>query len=106
MLVARQRGLPTPDQESEILSRMVSVTAVPEEDLATRMALIRHAADQVTEPQAAIKILAQLLNDRLTPSEIEDLVGMLQAVAAVHGGPTEAQDQLIEQVRRTLVEDR
>ncbi|KQP41050.1 hypothetical protein ASF49_18605 [Methylobacterium sp. Leaf104] len=92
MLVARQRGLATPEQEHEILSRMRSVTAASEEDLATRMAVIRHAADQTREPQLAIRAVAPLLHDRLTPSEVEDLVDMLRAVASVHGGPTAAQN--------------
>ena len=106
MLVARQRGLATPEQEREILSRMRSVTEASEEDLATRMAVIRHAADQTREPQLAIRAVAPLLHDRLTPSEVEDLVDMLRAVASIHGGPTAAQSQLVEQVRRAILEDR
>jgi hypothetical protein len=106
MLVARKRGLPTPEQESEILSRMRSVTETSEEDLATRMAVIRHAADQAPETWAVIKTLAPLLKDRLTRSETAELVDMLQTVGSVHGGPTEAQGELIEQLRRALVEDR
>ncbi|MGU3361815.1 hypothetical protein ACLBWX_15905 [Methylobacterium sp. M6A4_1b] len=106
MLVARQRGLATPEQEREILSRMRSVTEMSEENLATRMAVIRHAADQTREPQIAIRDVAPLLHDRLTPSEVDDLVDMLRAVASIHGGPTAAQSQLVEQVRRAILEDR
>nr|WP_282103773.1 hypothetical protein [Methylobacterium sp. 37f] len=105
-LVARQRGVPTPEQENEILSRMRSITAIPEEDLAIRMAVIRHAANQSPDNQDAIAVLAPLLHDRLTPYEVEDLVDMLQAVASLHGGPTEGQSHLIDQVHRAIIEDR
>ncbi|MCJ2036489.1 hypothetical protein [Methylobacterium sp. J-068] len=105
MLVARQRGLPTPEQESEVLTQMRDVTE-PGDDLATRMAVIRHAAEQAPEADAAVRVLAPLLRDRLTGAERNDLSRMLGAVAAVHQGPTEAQERFIEQVQRALHEDR
>lgn len=105
MLVARQRGVPTSEQENEILTQMRDVTD-PGDDLATRMVVIRHAADQAPEPDTAIRSLAPLLRDRLTQTERDDLCRMLRAVATVHQGPTEAQNRFIEQVRRAVYEDR
>jgi len=78
----------------------------PGDDLATRMVVIRHAADQAPEPDTAIRSLAPLLRDRLTQTEWDDLCRMLRAVATVHQGPTEAQNRFIEQVRRAVYEDR
>ena len=104
-LVARQRGVPTPEQESEILNQMRDVTD-PGDDLATRMAVIRHAADQAPDPDTAIQSLAPLLRVRLTQAERDDLCRMLRAVATVHQGPTEPQNRFIEQVRRAIHEDR
>lgn len=105
-LVARQRGVRTPEQESEILTQMRDVTD-PNDDLATRMVVIRHAADQAApDPDLAIRSLAPLLRDRLTQGERDDLCRMLTAVATVHQGPTESQNRFIEQVRRAIYEDR
>lgn len=105
-LAAGLRGLPTPEQEAEILARMRAVTESSEADLMTRMAVIRHAADQVPDPSVGLRSLAPLLRDRLTVPERHDLMRMLEAVASVHQGPTEAQERFIEEVRRAIQGDR
>jgi hypothetical protein len=105
VLAARQRGLPTPEQEAEIRARLRDVTE-PGDDFDTRMAVIRHAADQAPDSDTAIRALAPLLRDRLTRAERDDLCRMLRAVATVHQGPTETQNRFIEQVRRAIHEDR
>lgn len=104
-LVARQRGLPTPEQEAEILAQMRDVTESAEDDLMIRMAVIRHAADRAPDASVAIASLAPLLRDRLTRTERGDLLRMLQAVAQVHGGPTEAQERVVAEVRRAIQGD-
>lgn len=78
----------------------------PEDDLATRMAVIRHAAEHAPGPDSAVPALAPLLRDHLVGPEWDDLTRMLEAVAAVHQGPTEAQDRFIEQIRCAIHEDR
>lgn len=105
-LVARLRGVPTPEQEAEILARLRDVTDSTEDDLKTRMAVIRHAADQAPDPSMALRSLTPLLRDRLTGPERSDLMRMLQAVACVHQGPTEAQERFVEEVRRAILGDR
>lgn len=105
VLVARLRGELTPEQEARILARMEAVTE-PGDDLGTRMSVIRHAAAQAPDPNAAIQSLAPLLRDRLTRTERDDLCEMLEDVAGVHQGPTDAQAAYIERIRRALNEER
>lgn len=105
VLVARLRGELTPEQEARILARMETVTE-PGDDLGTRMSVIRHAAAQAPDPDAALQTLAPLLRDRLTRTERDDLCEMLEDVAGVHQGPTDAQAAYIERIRRALHEAR
>lgn len=103
MLVALARGTPTPEQEAAIEAEMRKVTH-PDDDHATRMAYLRHAAAQASDAATAIDHLAPLLREKLDAAERNELEQMLEAVAIVHGGPIEAQETLIARTVRVLAE--
>ncbi|WP_457107192.1 hypothetical protein [Methylobacterium sp. P5_C11] len=100
-LVALARGTPTPEQESAIEAELRAI-APPADDLAIRIAYIRHAAHQVADAETALGHLAPLLREKLTPSEHADLERMLGAVAAIHQGPIPAQEGLMARTARSL----
>ncbi|WP_019904111.1 hypothetical protein [Methylobacterium sp. 77] len=104
-LVARLRGVPTPEQEAAILVQMRGIVE-PGDDLDKRMVVIRHAATLAPDAKAAIDALAPILRDSLDSSERSHFARMLQAVAEIHQGPTEAQERLIAQILRAIDEDR
>ncbi|MBB2960067.1 hypothetical protein [Methylobacterium sp. R2-1] len=103
LLVALARGTPTPEQEAAIEAEMRKVTA-PDDDYATRMAYIRHAAAQASDANTAVDHLAPLLREKLDPSERDDRERMLEAVAVIHGGPIDAQEKFIARTVRVLAE--
>ncbi|GLS44125.1 hypothetical protein GCM10007884_21120 [Methylobacterium brachythecii] len=102
-LVALARGTPTPEQEAAIEQQMRNVVE-PDDDLATRLVFIRHAASQAADAETAIDQLAPLLREKLTPSERDDVEQMLEAVAVIHQGPTDRQERLIARTVRVLAE--
>lgn len=102
-IVALVRGTPTPEQEAAIEHQMRTIIPVGD-DLAARMAYIRHAAAQATDADTAIDHLAPLLREKLDASERDDLERMLEAVAVVHHGPTDRQERLIARAVRVLAE--
>ena len=104
VLVASARGTPTPEQEAEIEAQLRAITE-PGDDLAARLVFVRHAAGQASDPNSAIAHLAPLLREKLDAAERNDLERMLEAVAVIHQGPTEAQERLIARVVRTLAEE-
>lgn len=104
-MVARLRGVPTPEQEAAITAQMRSIVA-PGDDIETRMVFIRHVAAQAPDTKVAIKVLAPILHDALSFAERDHFAAMLQRVAEVHQGPTEAQERLIDEILRAIAEDR
>jgi hypothetical protein len=100
-LVALARGTPTPEQVSVIEAELCAITA-PGDNLAGRMVYIRHAAEQAADVDMAIRHLAPVLRENLTPSERSDLERMLRTVATVHRGPIPAQETLIARTTRAL----
>lgn len=104
VLVALARGTPTPEQERAIEDQMRRIVE-PGDDLATRMVAIRHAAAQAADADTAADHLAPLLREKLDRSERDDLERMLEAVAVVHNGPTEAQEKFISRTLRVLSQD-
>lgn len=104
-MVARLRGVPTPEQEAVITAQMRGIVEAGD-DLDTRMVFVRHAAAQAPDTTLAIKILAPVLHDALSFSERDHFADMLRTVAEVHQGPTEAQERLIDEIIRAIAEDR
>lgn len=101
-LVALARGTPTPEQISAILAEMRAFTP-PGDNFASRMVYVRHTVGQAADGEMAIRHLAPLLRDKLTPSERADLIRMLGAIAAIHEGPIPAQEHLIVRMIRELM---
>jgi hypothetical protein len=101
-LVARQRGVPTPEQSALIALEMRQILELDRE-VPHRLAFAMFAAEQAAVPDEAVAALAPLLRDKLTPSEREDLLGMLQRVAELHGGATDGQERLIAHIGHAVV---
>ena len=103
MLVALQRGVPTPEQNAAIEREMREVLGFGAE-LSGRMAYARFAAEQALSAEDAVDSLAPLFRSRLTADERDELFGMLKRVAEVHGGPLPMQERAIERAERRLRE--
>ncbi len=103
-LVALARGTPTPEQASVIEAEMRKITP-PGDDLSVRLAYIQHAAAQAENADVVLNHLAPLLGEKLDASERNDLERMMETVALVHQGPTEAQQRLISRTVRVLAEE-
>jgi hypothetical protein len=101
-LVARQRGVPTPEQQAAITRQMKDVLELGD-DIPHRMALGMFASEKATAPDEAVDELAPLLRGSLSAGECNELFDMLSRVAEVHGGPTPEQEKLIARVERALV---
>ena len=103
VLVARERGVPTPEQLAAVEREMREVLGFGAE-LNTRLTYATFAAEQAGSVEDAADVLAPLFRERLTAAEREDLFGMLRRVAEVHGGPTDRQERAIERAERRLRE--
>jgi hypothetical protein len=103
VLVARQRGVPTPEQVAAIEHDMREVLGFNRE-LPERLALARFAAERAGVAEEAVDTLAPLFRAKLDSAERNDLLSMLRRVAELHGGPTELQEKLIERTERRLRE--
>ena len=101
ILVARERGEPTPEQTAAIEREMREVLGFGAE-LGARFTYARFAAEQAGSAEDAVDVLAPLFQSKLTPDEREDLFGMLRRVAEVHAGPTDRQERAIERAERRL----
>lgn len=70
--------------------------------LENQLALAEFAAKSVAEPTQVVADLTPLLHVRLTAEEKDDLVQMLDSIAAIHGGPTGKQEEMIERLHKRL----
>jgi hypothetical protein len=103
VLVASQRGVPTPEQNAAIEREMREVVGFGAE-LTGRIAYAKFAAEQALSAEDAVDALAPLFRSNLTAGERKELFGMLRRVAEVHGGPIPAQERVIERAERRLRE--
>ena len=103
VLVASQRGVPTPEQNAAIEREMREVLGFGAE-LTGRIAYAKFAAEQALSAEDAVDALAPLFRSNLTAGERKELFGMLRRVAEVHGGPIPAQERVIERAERRLRE--
>lgn len=99
---ALARGVPTPEQLTYIGDQLRGVFAFPDAEAATRLISCRHAAEQAPSPEAIVDDVAETLRETLDPHEREELRGMLEAVGALHGGPTERQERFVALAMRRL----
>lgn len=105
LLVAGAWGLPTPEQMAAIEQQMAEVLGFEAGDLQARLAYARHAAEQAPSPEEAVDAAARLLREKLTRAERDDVRPMLDRVAVLHGGPSDAQERIIERTLRRLAEN-
>jgi hypothetical protein len=103
VLVASQRGVPTPEQNAAIEREMREVLGFGAE-LTGRIAYAKFAAEQALSAEDAVDALAPLFRSNLTAGERKELFGMLRRVAEVHGGPIELQERVLERAERRLRE--
>lgn len=102
--VARARGTPTPEQEDAIATELRDVLGFGAE-VDRRMAYARFGAGTGLPPVDVVDTLAPLLRKKLARAERADLSAMLARVAAVHGGPTDAQARVIELLDAALKQE-
>ena len=101
ILMGRIRGVLTPEQQGAIEDEMRRVLDL-EGEVTARFLYSQFAAEQVRDFDKALEGLAPLLREKLGTTERTDLIGMLEVVAKVHGGPTHEQDKAMGQVARLL----
>jgi hypothetical protein len=101
LMIAMQRGVPTPEQTAAIEREMRAILGLDKE-AGARLASARFAAEQAPSFEVAVEDLAALLRGKLEGREWDDLFGMLERVAALHGGPTLEQQRAISLARRRL----
>lgn len=100
-LVASERGEPTSEQLDMIRSEM-KVMLEYGADLEERLALARHAVSRAPSRTMAMLDLRDLMRPHLTGAEFGEFFAMLRRVAALHGGPTQGQENLMAEAERTL----
>ncbi|MCA0401012.1 MAG: hypothetical protein LCH38_09375 [Proteobacteria bacterium] len=64
--------------------------------------LAAFAARAAKDADHVVADLSPLFHTRLTREEMDDLFAMMSEIAALHGGATEAQEAMIERMRRRL----
>jgi hypothetical protein len=101
LMIAKERGVPTPEQIAAIEREMREVLELGR-DAGVRLTGARFAAEQAPSFEFAAEELTPLLRGKLEGGEWEQLFGMLERVAAVHGGPTPEQERGIALARRRM----
>lgn len=101
---ALARGVMTPEQEAAIQEQMRTVLEFGPE-LEERFKYCKFAAEQAQSPEMAIEDVVELLRKSLEPAEREDLRRILERIVAIHGGPTERQENFVERTMRRLSEE-
>lgn len=99
--LAMQRGEITAEQNvalSRIATERLGLGGKAEHHT-TRAAF---AARQARDANAVVADLTPLFHTRLNPEEMDDLFAMIEEIAALHGGPTEAQEAMIDRLRLRL----
>lgn len=99
--VAEARGDLTAEQTAEIRAQMRTVLGYTDR-LDDHIVLARHASRTAGKPEVVIDETAGLFVECLTPDERDDLMRMIEAVAALHGGATDPQQALLLRLTRRL----
>lgn len=99
--LAQARGEMTPEQRAAIAD-LAREKLDLDEKLEHQIAVAEFAAKQAPSNMDVINDLAPLFQLRLTEEEVADLIGMVDAVGALHGGPTEAQITFITRLEARL----
>ena len=100
--VAQQRGEITPEQATAIEREMRDVLSLSD-DVTCRLSFAKFAMEQAGHFEEAVAELASLLRRTLTPTEQQELFGMLSRVASVHAGPVPRQTTAIDAVTTAMM---
>jgi uncharacterized tellurite resistance protein B-like protein len=100
LLMARVGGDPTKEHITAI-ERLIRVTFGFEQELRERMTAARFIASRAEGFEQAAGLFSDLFNARLTSDERQELIGMLEEIAAVEG-PCPAHNEAIELVKRRI----
>lgn len=101
MRLAQARGEVTPEQRAAISRQAQDILGI-EGALDQKLTLADYAARQAASTGTVVDVLSQLFSDRLDEAERRQLLGILDAVAAIHGGPTEKQTAMIARLTGKL----
>lgn len=99
--LAMLRGEITAEQNlalSKIATDRLGLGGKPEH----HTALAAFAAKAAPDGEAVVADLSPLFHVRLSREERDDLFAMMDEIAALHGGPTEAQEAMIERLAKRL----
>lgn len=99
--LAMQRGEITAEQNlalSKIAMDRLGMGGKPEH----HTTLAAFAAKSAKDADSVVADLTPLFHVRLSGEEMDDLFAMLNEIASLHGGPTEAQEQMIARVRSRM----
>jgi len=103
--ISEARGTLTDEQRREIFAQMRIVLGY-DDKLDHVFAVAQHASRSAAAPATVIDETAALFERWLDERERGELVGMAEAVAALHGGATDGQALLIRKLARRLGQDR
>jgi len=95
------RGDITPEQRDVVAANARDKLGLGEK-LDHQIALAEFAAKQAPSSNDVVNDLAPLFQLHLNDDELADLMAMVEAIAAVHGGPTEAQSTFITRLQARL----
>jgi uncharacterized tellurite resistance protein B-like protein len=99
--LAEARGAMTDEQRHEIRAQMRTVLGY-DDALDHHLAVAHHASRAAGSPTTVIDETAPLFEANLNESERAELLSMVEAVVALHGGPTDAQADLIDKLRKRI----
>ena len=100
LLIARVGGDPTKEHITAI-ERLIRVTFGFERELTERMTAARFIASRAEGFEQAAGLFSDLFNARLTTGERQELLGMLEEIAAVDG-PSTAHNEAVELIKRRI----
>lgn len=99
--IAEARGTLTDEQRHEIRAQMRTVLGYADE-LDHHLAVAQHASRTAGSAATVIDEAAAMLEERLGDNERAEMLDMAIAIAALHGGATDAQEALLAKLRKRL----
>ena len=100
--VAQYDGATTQDEETLILQLMAHHFEIASPETDEQLSLARWRSRDATNLSQFLRRLTPAIKQHCTPIERRDLIGMLLAVASVHGEPGQVEFDAIAKLRRRL----
>lgn len=101
MLLITRGGDPTPHQVAAIHDKMRTVFGF-DHDVDDRLTHARFSASRAQNFSEAAVIFSHLFNKQLTADERRELVGMVEEIARIDGGPSATQIEAIDVLKRKV----